>query len=153
MIGALILTWALLTIGIRRLDSTYPALFVVGVFGTIGGLLLSAMGLLAGRIDAILIPLHHLDAATIIWFDVEFVLLVSLFGQLLQGVALRTLNVVLVVALTSYGSIAAGLAASIILLGEHLSVGEIVAGLFLVTALALSLVPMSAASRIVHMAR
>ena len=153
MIGALILTWALLTIGIRRLDSTYPALFVVGVFGAIGGLLLSAMGLLVGRIDAILIPLRHFDAGTIMLFDVEFVLLLSLFGQLLLGVALRTLNVALVVALTSYGSIAVGLAASIVLLGEHLSIGEIVAGLFLVTALALSLVPISAASRVFHTAR
>jgi drug/metabolite transporter (DMT)-like permease len=153
MIGAFILTWALLTLGIRRLDGTYPALFVVGVFGTIGCLLLSGMGLVAGRIDAILIPLNHVDATTIIWFDVELVVLLSLVGQLLQGVALRTLNVALVVALTSYGSIAAGLAASIILLGEHLTVGEIVAGLFLVTALALSLVPISAASKFIHTSR
>jgi len=131
-----------------------------GVFGTIGCVLLSAIGLVAGRIDAILIPLQHLDAATIIWFDVatiiwfdvELVLLLFLVGQLLQGVALRTLNVALVVALTSYGSIAAGLAASIVLLGVHLTVGEIVAGLFLVTALALSLVPISA-SRIFHTPR
>ena len=99
------------------------------------------MGLVAGRIDAIFIPLNHFDATTIIWFDFELVLLLSLVGQLLQGVALRTLNVALVVALTSYGSIAAGLAASIVLLGEHLTVGEIVAGLFLLTALGLSLVP------------
>jgi drug/metabolite transporter (DMT)-like permease len=153
MIGAFILTWAVLTLGIRKLDSTYPPLFVVGVFGTLGCLLLTGMGLITGRIDAILIPLKHYDAATIIWFDVELVLLLSLVGQLLQGVALRTLNVALVVALTSYGSIAAGLAASIVLLGEHLTVGEIVAGLFLVTALALSLVPISAPSRIFHTPR
>ena len=93
------------------------------------------MGLVAGRIDAIFIPLNHFDATTIIWFDLWMVLLISLVGQLLQGVALRTLNVALVVALTSYGSIAAGLAASIVLLGERLTVGEIVAGLFLLTAL------------------
>ena len=123
------------------LDTTYPALFVVGVFGTIGCLLLTGMGLVAGRIDAIFIPLNHFDATTIIWFDFWMVLLISLVGQLLQGVALRTLNVALVVALTSYGSIVAGLAASIVLLGEHLTVGEIVAGLFLLTALGLSLVP------------
>jgi drug/metabolite transporter (DMT)-like permease len=153
MIGALILTWAFLTLGIRKLDTTYPALFVVGVFGTIGCLLLTGMGLVAGRIDAIFIPLNHFDATTIIWFDFEPVLLLSLVGQLLQGVALRTLNVALVVALTSYGSIAAGLAASIVLLGEHLTVGEIVAGFFLVTALGLSLVPISAPSRIFHTSR
>ena len=57
MIGGLILTWAFLQLGIRKLDTTYPALFVVGVFGTIGCLLLTGMGLVAGRIDAIFIPL------------------------------------------------------------------------------------------------
>ena len=88
-----------------------------------------------------MIPLTRFDATTIIRFDVDLVLLLSLVGQLLQGVALRTLNVARVVALTSYGSIAAGLAASISLLGEHLTVAEIVASLFLVTALGLSLVP------------
>ena len=66
------------------------------------------MGLVAGRIDAIFIPLNHFNTTTIIWFDFELVLLLSLVGQLLQGVALRTLNVALVVALTSYGSIVAG---------------------------------------------
>ena len=153
MIGGLILTWAFLQLGIRKLDTTYPALLVVGVFGTIGCLLLTGMGLVAGRIDAIFIPLNHFDATTIVWFDFWMVLLISLVGQLLQGVALRTLNVALVVALTSYGSIAAGLAASIVLLGEHLTVGEIVAGLFLLTALGLSLVPISAPSRIFHTSR
>lgn len=153
MIGAFILTWALLTLGIRKLDTVYPALFVVGVFGTVGCLLLSGIGLVAGRIDAILVPLNHTDATTVIWFDVELVLLLSLVGQLLQGVALRTLNVALVVALTSYGSIAAGLAASIVLLGERLTGGEIMAGLFLVTALGLSLTPISATSRFFHTSR
>ena len=74
MIGGLILTWAFLTLGIRKLDTTYPALFVVGVFGTIGCLLLTGIGLVAGRIDAIFIPLNHFDAATIIWFDFWMVL-------------------------------------------------------------------------------
>ena len=50
-------------------------------------------------------------------------------------------------------SIAAGFVAPIVLLGEHLSLGEIIAGLFLVTALALSLVPRSAASRVFHTSR
>jgi hypothetical protein len=97
--------------------------------------------LLVGRIDAVLIPLTHFDRVTLLWFDLELVLLLSLGGQLLQGLALRTLNVALVVALTSYGSIAAGLAASAFLLSEHLTLGEVVAGLFLVTALGLSLAP------------
>jgi drug/metabolite transporter (DMT)-like permease len=124
MIGGLILTCTFLQLGIRKLDTTHPALFVVGVFGTIGCLLLTGMGLVAGRIDAIFIPLNHFDATTIIWFDFWMVLLISLVGQLLQSVALRTLNVALVVALTSYGSIAAGIAASIVLLGEQLTVCE-----------------------------
>ena len=101
----------------------------------------------------LVLALATMPHALLIWFDFELVLLLSLVGQLLQGVALRTLNVALVVALTSYGSITAGLAASIILLGEHLTVGEIVAGLLLVTALGLSLVPISAPSRIIHASR
>jgi drug/metabolite transporter (DMT)-like permease len=143
LIGALILTWAFLTLGVRKLDTAYPALFVVGMFGTIGSLFLIATGLLVGRIDSVLIPLTHFDRATILWFDLVLVLLLSLGGQLLQGLALRTLNVALVVALTSYGSIAVGLGASALLLGEHLTRGEIVAGILLVTALGLLLAPMS----------
>jgi drug/metabolite transporter (DMT)-like permease len=141
LIAAFILTWAILTIGIRQLDRTYPALFVVGVFGTIGSIMLGMMGLMLGRFDAALIPVHHLDLQTILWFDIELVLLLSLGGQLLQGVALRSLNVAIVVALTSYGSIFAGLAASLLILGERLNVQDIVAGVFLVAALGLSLLP------------
>jgi len=148
MIGAFILMWAFLTLGIRKLDATYPALFVVGVFGSVGSLLLVGMGAALGRIEAVMIPLQHFDPGTIICFDVELVVLLSVVGQLLQGVALRSLNVALVVALTSYGSIAAGLCASIIILGERLTVGEIVAGIFLVTAVGLSLVPLSIADRL-----
>lgn len=138
----------LLTLGIRKLSTTYPALFVVGVFGSVGSLLLVGMGAVLGRIDAVVIPLNHFDPGTVIWFDVEIVLLLSLIGQLLQGVALRSLNVALVAALTSYGSIAACLGASIILLGEHLTVGEIVASIFLATALGLSLAPLSIVDRL-----
>jgi drug/metabolite transporter (DMT)-like permease len=47
----------------------------------------------------------------------------------------------IVVALTSYGSIFFGLAASFLILAERPSTGDIVAGVLLVTALALSLVP------------
>ncbi|SNS24399.1 hypothetical protein SAMN05216374_0468 [Tardiphaga sp. OK246] len=50
---------------------------------------------------AYLIPLRHFDLQTVLWFNLELALLLSLGGQLLQGVALRVLNVALVVALTS----------------------------------------------------
>ena len=141
LIAGFILAWALMTVCIRRLNRDWPPLFVVGVFGTVGGLLLTLIGASLGRLDAILIPLRHFDSGTILWFDLELVLLVSVTGQLLQGLALRTLNVGLVVALTSYGSIAAGMVASFLLLGESMSAGEIVAGLVLITALGLSLAP------------
>ena len=49
---------------------------------------------------------------------------------------------------SGYGSIAVGLAASALLLSEHLTRGDIVAGLFLVTALGLSMVPVSLLSPI-----
>ncbi len=66
--------------------------------------------------------MQHFDLQTVLWFDLELVLLLSLGGQLLQGMALRTLNVAVVVALTSYGSIFFGLAASLVILGERLTV-------------------------------
>ncbi|MBR1124836.1 DMT family transporter [Bradyrhizobium lablabi] len=141
LIAAFILTWAILTLGIRQLDKIYPALFVVGVFGTIGCLALGAIGAVAGRFDSVLIPMQHFDLQTVLWFDLELVLLLSLGGQLLQSMALRALDVAMVVALTSYGSIFFGLVASLVILGERLAVQDIIAAAFLVTALGLSLWP------------
>jgi drug/metabolite transporter (DMT)-like permease len=141
LIASFILTWAILTLGIRRLDETYPALFVVGVFGTIGCVALGAIGAVVGRLDSVVIPTQHFDLQTIVWFDLELVLLLSLGGQLLQSMALRTLNVAVVVALTSYGSIFFGLAASLVILGERLTLQDVIAATFLVTALGLSLWP------------
>lgn len=139
LIIAFLLTWALLTLGIRLLDRAYPPLFVVGVFGTIGSLLLGAIGLAVGRADAVLLPIGHVELRTILWFDLELVLFLSLGGQLLQGFALRELDVATVVALTSYGSIFAGLVASTFVLGERLTGEEMLAGAFLVVALGMAL--------------
>ncbi|WP_445221769.1 DMT family transporter [Bradyrhizobium sp. Pa8] len=141
LIAAFILAWAILTLGIRQLDKTYPALFVVGVFGAIGCISLGVIGLAIGRLDSVLIPVRHVDLQTVLWFDLELVLLLSLAGQLLQSMALRVLDVAIVVALTSYGSIFFGLAASLVILGERLTVQDILAAAFLVAALGLSLWP------------
>jgi drug/metabolite transporter (DMT)-like permease len=141
LIGGFIFAWALVVLIVRKLDRTYPPLFVAGVFGTLGAVMLAAMGAGLGRLDAVLIPLRHFDLQTVLWFDLELVLLLSLAGQLLQALALRGLPVSLVVALTSYGTIFFGLAASLLLLGEHLGPADIAAGLVLVTALGLSLAP------------
>jgi drug/metabolite transporter (DMT)-like permease len=148
LIAAFIFAWAVLTTGIRSLDQSFPPLFVAGVFGVIGCLILLFIGIALGRQDAALIPLHHFDSTTIIWFDVELVLLLALVGQILQSLALRTLNIAVVVALITYGSIAAGLVGSIMLLGESLTLGEILAGSLLLLALALSLIPPVYVSRI-----
>jgi drug/metabolite transporter (DMT)-like permease len=125
-------------LGIRRLDTVYPALFVVGVFGTIGAMMLALIGISIDRVDAILIPLKHFDVRTILYFDLELVLFLSLGGQLLQALALRCLPVAFVVALTSYGSIFAGLIASATILGERLNANEYLAGGLLLAALAVS---------------
>jgi drug/metabolite transporter (DMT)-like permease len=141
LIAAFILTWAILTLGIRQLDKTYPALFVVSIFGTIGCVALGAIGAVVGRLDSVLVPAQHFDLQTVVWFDLELVLLLSLGGQLLQSMALRALDVAVVVAITSYGSIFFGLAASLVILGERLKAQDIIAAAFLVTALGLSLWP------------
>jgi len=153
LIGGFIFAWAILTTGIRKLDTSLPPLFVAGVFGVVGCVLLAIIGFAAGRSDAILIPLNHFDATTIIWFDVELVLLLALVGQILQSITLRTLSVAMGAALMSYGSIAAGLAASIILLGERLTIGEVLAGGFLVIALGLSIVPTTEIARLIRTLR
>jgi len=126
LVAAFIAAWALLTVGIRLLNRTYPPLFVVGVFGAVGSLLLALLGIPSGRMGAVLVPLQHFDTRTVLCFDVEIILLLSL-----------------VAALTSYGSIFAGLAASFLVLGERLTTGDVVASAFLVTAVALSLLPES----------
>jgi drug/metabolite transporter (DMT)-like permease len=139
LIGGFIFTWALLTLGIRQLDARFPALFVVGIFGTVGALMLVVMGVVLGRADAILIPLHRFDLRTVLWFDLELVLFLSVGAQLLQAAALRNLPVAFVVALTSYGSIFFGLIASVSLLRETISPSEWIAGVLLLAALGLSL--------------
>ncbi len=151
MILGFIFAWALLTIGIRQLDRSYPALFVAGIFGTLGSILLALIGWWLNRLYAGLVPLHHFDPQTIVWFDLELVLFLSLGGQLLQSVALRVLNVGTVVALTSYGSIFFGLASSLIILRERLSVQDVIAGALLLMALALSLVPVDFMHRLLSM--
>ncbi len=139
--ASFIFTWALLTVGIRKLDAKYPPLFVVGLFGSIGALLLGLIGVLLGRTDAMLIPLHHFDPTTVIWFDLELVLLLSLGAQPLQGFALRTIPVGLVTALTSYGSIFVGILGALLILHEQLTIWTFVAGSLLVVALALTVIP------------
>lgn len=81
MITAFIFTWVLLTLGIRKLAAVLPPLFVVGAFGPIGGLMLTIIGAALRQFDAVLIPVEHRDLATIIWFDVEPVLCLSLVGR------------------------------------------------------------------------
>ena len=54
------------------------------------------------------------------------------------------------VALTSYGSIFFGLAASLAILGEHLTAQDVIAGAFLVAALGLSLVQSTSPEMPVH---
>lgn len=142
-----IFTWALLTVGIRKLDGKYPPLFVVGMFGTIGAILLVLIGAALGRLGAILIPLRNLDPVTVIWFDLELVLLLSVGGQLLQALALRRIPVSLVTALTSYGSIFIGILGALFVLREQLSVWTLVAGALLIVALALAIVPENAFSK------
>jgi drug/metabolite transporter (DMT)-like permease len=146
IIGGFIVTWALLTLGIRRLDRTWPPLFIVGVFGTLGCLFLIGLGAGLGRLDAGLIPLRHTDLHTLLWFDLELILLLW-FAQVMQAEALRQLPVSLAAALTSYGSIFFGLTASRLFLGERLTPADIAAGVVLLVALGLSLAPERLLSR------
>jgi drug/metabolite transporter (DMT)-like permease len=141
MILVMVVMWALMTLAIRVLTRTYPPLFVTGVMGTLGTAILIALGAALHRLDAGSIAIRFADPRTIIWFDLELVLLLSVTAQLLQSLALRVLTVGLVSALTAYGTIFVGLLASLFILHEQFTVWSALAIALLAAALTLALVP------------
>jgi drug/metabolite transporter (DMT)-like permease len=135
-----VIMWASLTLGIRVLARSYPPLFIAGVFGTFGTALNIAIGAAFGKLDAGLLPLQHTDWRTIVWFDLELLLLLSVVAQILQVFALCVLGAGYVAAITAYGTIFVGVIASIAIVGERISAAGIFAALLLTTAMGLALV-------------
>jgi drug/metabolite transporter (DMT)-like permease len=140
LILIMVVMWAVMTLSLRMLNRSYPPLFVAGVMGVIGTVIMIAFGAALHRLDAGLVAFHS-DPITIFWFDLELVVLLSVTAQLLQSVALRYLTVGVVAALTAYGTIFVGVLASVVILKEQMTVWSAVAAALLLIALALALVP------------
>jgi len=141
-----VVMWGVMVLAIRILTRTYPPLFAAGVMGALGSLILVVCGVASGRLDEGLLPLRHLDARTIIAFDLELVILLSIVGQICQSIALRILTITPTSTVIAYGSIFFGLMGSFFVVNERLNPLEALAGLLLVVALALALVPVGAFS-------
>ncbi|MGH7716669.1 MAG: EamA family transporter, partial [Vulcanimicrobiaceae bacterium] len=141
MIFVQVVMWAVMVLSLRILTRTYRPLFAAGVMGALGSLILVIAGASAHRLDAALLPLRYFDIRTVLAFDLELVVLLSIAGQICQSVALRILTVTPASTVIAYGSIFFGLLGSFLIVNEHLSPTEILAGSLLVIALALALTP------------
>jgi len=140
MILVMVAGWGVMTIAMRVLNRTYSPLFVAAVMGTLGSTILVGLSALTHRLGETQLPLRYHDLRTVLAFDLELVVLLSVVGQMLQSVALRILGVGLVSLITGYGSIFFGLIGSFVILREELSLWGIVAGTLLLIALALALI-------------
>ncbi len=141
MILVMVFSWGVMALALRVLNRAYPALFVAGIMGTLGSLILVGIGAANHRLDEGVLPLRFYDLKTILAFDLELVVLLSVVGQVLQSLSIRILGVIPVAAITGYGSIFFGLIGSFAILHEQMSIWGFLAGAFLLVALALALMP------------
>jgi len=141
LILIMVFSWGVMALCLRVLNRSYPPLFVAGIMGALGSLMLVGAGATEHRLDAGVLPLQYHDLKTILAFDLELVVLLSIAGQVLQSVAIRILGVVPVAAITAYGSIFFGMVGSLGILHEHLNGRGLLAGALLLIALALALLP------------
>jgi drug/metabolite transporter (DMT)-like permease len=129
--GSLVLT--------RSFGRRYSAVFLTGVFGSIGMAGIAFAGILGGGAHTILDVWR--DPATALWFFGEIVLGLSIYSQVAQAYALRALGAGTTAVLASYGSLIVGLVAAIVILHERLAPAGIVAGMLMAVSLGLALVP------------
>ncbi len=141
MILVMVFSWGVMALALRVLNRRYPALFIAGIMGALGSLMLVGLGAVNHRLDEGLLPLRYYDLKTILAFDLELVVLLSVAGQILQSLSIRILGVIPVAAITGYGSIFFGLLGSFVILHEQMSAWGLLAGALLSVALALALAP------------
>lgn len=145
MVLVMVFSWGVMALALRVLNRRYPALFVAGIMGAIGSLILVGLGAVNHRLDDGWLPLRYYDLKTILAFDLELVVLLSIVGQVLQSLSIRILGVIPVAAITGYGSIFFGLLGSFTILHEQMSIWGFLAGALLLVALALALAPVRSA--------
>jgi drug/metabolite transporter (DMT)-like permease len=124
---------------VRALAPRYNALFLTGSYGALGMLGNIAIGTAGGGAGTILRVVG--DPTTAAWFFGEIVIGLTIYAQVAQSYALRTIGAGTVSLLSSYGSLAIGIVGSLVILGERIAPSGIVAGALIAVALGLALVP------------
>jgi drug/metabolite transporter (DMT)-like permease len=121
----------------RSLALRYNALFLTGVFGTLGMAGIAIIGMAAGGAPTIVQTWR--DPETAVWFFGEIVLGLSIYSQFAQSYALRVLPAGTTAMLSSYGSLIVGLAGAIVILHERLAPAGIVAAVLIAISLGLAI--------------
>ncbi len=75
MVLVMVFSWGVMALALRVLNRRYPALFVAGIMGAIGSLILVGLGAVNHRLDDGWLPLRYYDLKTILAFDLELVVL------------------------------------------------------------------------------
>lgn len=135
--GAALLAFGRAEGRVRVLARHYPTLFITGIAGGGGALLLLALCLLSGRGDSIALPLTR-DPMTILNFHLEMVIGLSFLAPMLQMYALSVLDVALMSAIGLYGTTLVGVVAAIMILHERLTPTMAFAAILLFTSLGAS---------------
>jgi len=125
----------------RALGKRLSAVFVSGTYGAIGMSILVLLGLASGRLGPSIAQTLVPNFTTLWLFFGEIVIGLSIYGQIAQAFALRHLDAGTTSVISSYGTLAVGVAGAILLLHESIAPTGFVAGVMLALALALALVP------------
>ena len=125
----------------RALGKRFSAFFVSGTYGTVGMGLLALFGAFSGRLGPSIALTLGPNPSTLWWFFGEIVIGLSIYGQTAQAFALRYLPAGTTSLISSYGTLAVGVAGAVLLLGETIAPSGYFAGALLAISLALALVP------------
>ncbi len=146
LILIMVVSFSFTAVLMRGFAAKYSPIFITGVYGTFGTILLVAIGAFLGRLGAIAQPLVA-DPPTIFWFFGIMVVGLSLVAQIAQTFALRIVSASTFSIASSYGSLLVGVASSLTILHERIGPTGIVAGALLACALGLAVFAPSARSQ------
>jgi drug/metabolite transporter (DMT)-like permease len=133
--------FSLMFVFTRGLGARYSPFFVSGAYGTVGMLVLVLAGLAGGVLGHATLQPFASGPSTLWWFFGEIVIGLSIYGQVAQAYALRTLGAGITSLISAYGTLIFGVIGAVTLLGERLSPMGYLAAAMLAVALALGLAP------------
>src|SRR6202000_2459472 len=99
----------------RMLGKRYSAVFVTGMYGTIGMGMLVIVGVVSGRFGNAIAQTLVPSATVSGWFFGEIVIGLSIYGQTAQAFALRYLDAGMTSLLGAYGTLVFGILGSVLL--------------------------------------